>query len=51
MGILNLRNDPYNRHIIKDASPIGLKLDADDKWEVHGPHEDMNYQVYVGTRS
>lgn len=25
-----------------------LFMDEDDKWEVQGPRQDMNYQVYVG---
>ena len=27
---------------------LNLFMDKDDEWEVHGPQQDMNYQVYVG---
>ena len=23
-------------------------MDEEDDWEVHGPHHDMDYQVYIG---
>ena len=26
----------------------GLIMDLEDEWEIHGPHQDMDYQVLVG---
>jgi len=54
MGFLNLEDTQHWRVIKARLSRRGLKpvLDADDKgrteWEIHGPHRDMDYQVYIG---
>lgn len=49
MGILNLKSEKHHRDRIKKAlRRRGLELDTQEEWEIHGPHQDMNYQVYVG---
>lgn len=49
MGTLNLQAEPYYRNRIKRALEMrGLRMDMEDEWEIHGPHQDMNYVVYVG---
>lgn len=49
MGTLNLQEEPYHRNRIKKAlKKRGLRMDMEYEWEIHGPHQDMNYVVYVG---
>lgn len=49
MGTLDLENDKHYRKVIDDAlGKRGLILDDSEDWEVHGPHQEMNYQVYIG---
>jgi hypothetical protein len=49
MGKLNFAEEP--QHLRKIAAALrrrGLVPDLQEEWEVHGPHEGMNFQVYVG---
>ncbi len=52
MGTLDFKDDPYAssyKERIKQAlRRRGLEFDPKEEWEVHGPHQDMNYQVYIG---
>ena len=49
MGILNFRQEKEHLEYIKrKLNSRGLKIDTTDDWEVHGPHENMNYQVFIG---
>lgn len=49
MGFLDLKYEKNHlQRIQKALAKRGLKIDKADDWEVHGPHEKMNYQVYVG---
>jgi hypothetical protein len=49
MGILNLKQEPYhNEKIATMLRRRGLAPITSEIWEVHGPHGDMPYQVYVG---
>jgi hypothetical protein len=50
MGFLNLEREPEHMHEIQKAlEKRGLRFDVEDDWEIHGPHPNMDYQVYVGT--
>lgn len=49
MGILDFENQP--KHLVcirRILARRGLAPDLTEKWEIHGTHENMNYQVYVG---
>lgn len=49
MGILHFQTETYHRQKITSAlARRGMTPDTGDEWEVHGPHESFNYQVYVG---
>lgn len=49
MGTLYLEEEKYHKEKITEAlKKHGLEPVLDYEWEVHGPHMDMNYQVYVG---
>ncbi len=49
MGTLNLQEEPYYRNGIKRAlKKRGMRMDMEDDWEIRGPHQDMNYVVFVG---
>ena len=49
MGILDWKQEAYHREKITSLlKRRGLRPDLTEPWEIHGPHEDMNYQVYVG---
>ena len=49
MGALDPGFDKEHFKFIKASlRRRGLKPDLDEEWEVHGPHPDMDYQVYVG---
>lgn len=51
MGRINLKDEPEIRRTIKRRLlQRGLILDPEgmDDWEVHGPHESMDYQVFIG---
>lgn len=49
MGVLNLRKETYHQQKIATfLQRRGMTPDTHEDWEVHGPHEGMNYQVYVG---
>ena len=49
MGYLNFDHDKETLNRIKSAMKRrGLFVDPEDDWEIHGPHQDMNYQVFIG---
>jgi len=49
MGYLDFKDQPEHlAHIKKILARRGLKPCIDEEWEIHGPHQGMNYQVYVG---
>ncbi len=49
MGVLNLKKEKHHLKRIQEAlNRRGLKIDRGEDWEIHGPHQDMNYYVYVG---
>ncbi len=54
MGVLNIDEKRHFTSIKRRLRRRGLHpiLDTDGRgeteWEVHGPHEGMNYQVYIG---
>lgn len=51
MGRIDLKEEPELRRTIKKRLlQRGLILDPEglEYWEVHGPHESMNYQVFIG---
>lgn len=50
MGTINFDHDKeIAGRINRSLRRRGLKVDLEtEEWIVHGPHKDMNYQVYVG---
>jgi hypothetical protein len=49
MGILDWKHEPYHREKITSLlKRRGLRPDFSELWEVHGPHADMNFQMFVG---
>jgi len=49
VGTLNFSKEKEHLAIIRKRLAVrGLKPDLKSEWEIHGPHQDMNYQVYVG---
>lgn len=49
MGFLNFRKEKVHLKRIQAAlKRRGLTMKQADDWEVHGPHHDMNYQVFIG---
>ena len=49
MGFLNLNHEKErHKRIRKALARRGMKVDTDSDWEVHGPHPEMNYEIYVG---
>lgn len=49
MGILDFEDQKEHlTYIQKVLSRRGLTPDLSEEWEIHGPHQGMNYQVYVG---
>lgn len=49
MGFINFKTEPEHKEYIKQAlTKRGLKPLYAYDWEIHGPHQGMNYQVYVG---
>ena len=52
MGFLNFKDKRdlgHKRRIISALERRGWKPDLRSDWEIHGPNQDMEYQVYVGT--
>lgn len=50
MGYLNFK-DGGEQHLSVIRRALrrrGLQMDEADDWEIHGPHQDMNYVVYIG---
>ena len=49
MGTLDLNQDREHFKTIKERlRRRGLEPCLDEEWEIHGPHPDMNYQIYIG---
>lgn len=49
MSFLNLKEDVDIKEFIEESlRKKGWGFDESDDWEVHGPHQGMNYQVYIG---
>jgi len=50
MGTINFDHDKeIAGRINRSLRRRGLKVDLEtEEWIVHGPHKNMNYQVYVG---
>jgi hypothetical protein len=49
MGTLHWEKESYHRQKITGAlQRRGMIPDTKEDWEIHGPHESFNYQVYVG---
>lgn len=49
MGIIDFNQQPYFKtDIEKTLANRGMTIDPRWEWEVHGPHPDFKYQVYVG---
>ncbi len=49
MGTLNFKKEKEHlAKIRKTLARRGLVPDLKSEWEIHGPHRDMDYQVYVG---
>ena len=50
MGVLNFEVE--TRHLQKITAALKrrdlLPVTDEEEWEIHGPHDQMNYQVYVG---
>ncbi|MBA7500360.1 MAG: hypothetical protein GH144_01250 [Clostridia bacterium] len=50
MGVINFHEEKeISRRVKSSLRRRGLKVDLEtEEWEIHGPHPQMNYQVYVG---
>jgi hypothetical protein len=49
MGVINWKKETYHREkITQTLKRRGLRPDLSNPWEVHGPHEGMNFQMYAG---
>ena len=51
MGFLDLDDEDNKRYLKVIRSALarrGLKPDLSEEWEIHGPHQDMNYHVLIG---
>jgi hypothetical protein len=49
MGLLDLKHEKETLDFVFGMlARRGLYLKNNDEWEIHGPHQDMNYQVYIG---
>src|SRR6266702_5407294 len=49
MGVLNFETEQYHlRRVTAALQRRGMIPDLEEDWEIHGPHEGMNFQVYVG---
>lgn len=49
MGILDFKSQKHHlARIRRILSRRGLAPNLREEWEIHGPHQDMNYQVYIG---
>jgi hypothetical protein len=50
VGYIDFQSEPdHTRRIRRALESRGLQFDPAEEWEIHGPHQDMNYEVYVGT--
>jgi hypothetical protein len=51
MGYVDLDDEPeHGKYVRRQLKRRGL-VPSGDTWEIHGPHQNMNYQVYVGEAS
>jgi hypothetical protein len=49
MGFIdNIKEHSSFKKINRQLRRRGLIPCLDSEWEVHGPHQNMNYQVYLG---
>lgn len=49
MGFIDLEMEKaYLKRVKSASSKRGLMPDLSQEWEIHGPHQNMNYQVLVG---
>ena len=51
MGFLDFEDEYDRRHLKRIKSALirrGLQPDLEGDWEIHGPHQGMNYQVQIG---
>jgi len=49
MGILDFNEDKKIKKCIeRRLKSRGLILDESEEWDIHGPHPEMDYQVYIG---
>ncbi len=49
MGVLDFEHERYHlTHVRRTLARRRLKPDLERDWEIHGPHQDMSYHVYVG---
>ena len=51
MASINLKEKEYNsirKRIENRLKRRGFKMIDLENWEVHGPHEGMNYKVWIG---
>lgn len=51
MGFIDLENESnagYLKLINSALARRGFKPDLSKEWEIHGPHQGMNYQVLIG---
>ncbi|MGV7224637.1 MAG: hypothetical protein ACQ9MH_24365 [Nitrospinales bacterium] len=49
MGFLDFEYSKEDlKFILSALRRKNLFMDEEDDWEVHGPHDDMDYQVYIG---
>jgi hypothetical protein len=49
MGFVDFKSEPEHlEYLRKRLASYGLKPDKNWEWEIHGPHQDMDYQVYIG---
>ena len=49
MGFLDFEYSKEDlKFILSALRRRNLFMDEEDDWEIHGPHHDMDYQVYIG---
>ena len=52
MGFIDLEDEDNGKRYLQKLEAAlgrrGLKPDTSQEWEIHGPHQNMNYQVLIG---
>jgi hypothetical protein len=49
VGFIDLEIEKLHHRRVKSMlSKRGLMPDLSQEWEIHGPHQSMNYQILVG---